>query len=186
MMISKGANERDIWERFIVPSAMRKYQHMKCNLNKGIKSLDMSTMTCLCKSTFTVPVNYTDIYFVLCQNTAEESEVYPDEFGKGFQFQTYIDLKIKQVVYDFMCTYIRRIKPDARWKKLLVKCPVSPFICCITPSDIAYVLAIIKNGKEMWDQVKGQESRNKSREKDEAIIQRGRGKEEREWYILVE
>ena len=37
VMISKGANEIDIWERFIVPSAMRKYQHMKCNLNKGIK-----------------------------------------------------------------------------------------------------------------------------------------------------
>ena len=143
-------------------------------------------MTCLCKSTFTVSVNYTDIYFILCQNTAEENEVYLGEFGKGFQFQTYIDLKIKHVVYDFMCTYVRRIKPDARWKKLLVNCPGSPFICCITPSDIAYVLAIIKNGKEMWDQVKGQESRNKSRETDEAIIQRGRGKEEREWYVRVE
>ncbi len=29
-----------------------------------------------------------------------------------------------------------------------------PFICCKTPNDIAYVLAIIKNGWEMWDQAK--------------------------------
>ena len=38
-------------------------------------------MTCLCKSTFTVSVTYPDIYFILCQNTAEENEVYPGEFG---------------------------------------------------------------------------------------------------------
>jgi hypothetical protein len=29
-----------------------------------------------------------------------------------------------------------------------------PFICFFTPSDIAYVLAIIKNGQDMWDQAK--------------------------------
>ena len=32
----------------------------------------------------------------------------------------------------------------------------------------------------------GQESRNKSGEKGKAAIQRGRGKEEREWYLGVE
>ena len=57
-------------------------------------------------------------------------------------------------MYDFMCIYVRRIKPDVKWKKLLTKCPGCPFICCITPSDIAYVLAIIRNGKDMWDQAK--------------------------------
>ena len=29
-----------------------------------------------------------------------------------------------------------------------------PFICFFTPSDIAYVLAVIKNGQERWDQAK--------------------------------
>ncbi len=57
-------------------------------------------------------------------------------------------------MYDFLCTYIRRIKPDVKWKKLFTKNPGCPFICCKTPSDIVYVLAIIKNGKEMWDQAK--------------------------------
>ena len=36
----------------------------------------------------------------------------------------------------------------------MTKCPGCPFICCKTPSNIAYVLAIIKNGKELWDQAK--------------------------------
>ncbi len=78
--------------------------------------------------------------------------MYPDELGNGFQ--TYIDLKIENVVYKFMCTYVPRIKPSSRWKKLLMNNPGSPWICCITPSNIAYVLAIIKNGKDMWDQAK--------------------------------
>ncbi len=32
--------------------------------------------------------------------------------------------------------------------------PGCPFICFFTPGDIAYVLAVIKNGQEMWDQAK--------------------------------
>ncbi len=52
LMIPKGADKEEIWETVIVPSVMRKYQHMKCNLNNDIKSLNMSTTACLCKSTF--------------------------------------------------------------------------------------------------------------------------------------
>ncbi len=148
----EGANESDIWERVIVPSIMRKYQHMKCNLNNDIKSMYMSMITCLCHYDFAVIVNYTYIDFLLFLNTADEKQVYPDELGNGFQ--DYIYLKIENVVYQFMCTYVRRIKPNSRWKKLLMNIPVNPFICCITPSDIAYVLAIIKNEKEICDQAK--------------------------------
>jgi len=46
LMIPEGADKEDIWERVIVPLVMRKYQHMKCNLNNDIKSLYMSTTTC--------------------------------------------------------------------------------------------------------------------------------------------
>ncbi len=47
LMILEGADKRDNWERVIVPSMMRKYQNMKCNLNNDIKSIYMSMMTCL-------------------------------------------------------------------------------------------------------------------------------------------
>ena len=80
--------------------------------------------------------------------------MWPDELGKGFQ--DYIKLSLEHVVYDFICTYVRRMKPDTRWKKLLTMNPGRPFICFFTPSDIAYVLAIIKNGQDMWDQAKKQ------------------------------
>ena len=67
------------------------------------------------------------------------------------RFQDYIDLKIENVVYDFMCTYVRRIKPDVKWKKLLMKNPGCPFICCITPNakQQCICIGIIKNGNDM-------------------------------------
>ena len=154
LKIPEGADKNDIWDREIVHSVLRKYQHMKCNLNNDIKSLYMSMKTCLCESTFAVLVDYTDIYFILCLiDAGERTQVWPDELGKGFQ--DYVKLKLEHVVYDFMCTYVRRIKPDTRWKKILKMNAGNPFICHFTPSDIAYhVLAIIKNGQEMWDQAK--------------------------------
>jgi hypothetical protein len=86
LKIPEGAGKTNIWDRVIVPSVMRKYQHMKCNLNNDIKLLYMSMKTCLCESTFAVLVNYTDIYFILClNNTGERTKVWPDELGKGFQ-----------------------------------------------------------------------------------------------------
>jgi hypothetical protein len=39
LQIPKGSDESDIGERVIVPSIMRKYQHMKCNLNNDSKSI---------------------------------------------------------------------------------------------------------------------------------------------------
>ncbi len=47
LMIPEGANKRYIWEGVIVPSIMRKYQNMKCNLNNDTKSIYMSMMTYL-------------------------------------------------------------------------------------------------------------------------------------------
>ena len=58
-------------------------------------------------------MNYNDIYFILCLNTAEDNLVfYLDELGGGFR--DYIDLKIESLVYEFMCTYVRRIKPSVK------------------------------------------------------------------------
>jgi hypothetical protein len=55
--IPERADKKDIWDRVIVPSVMRKYHTMKCNLNNDIKSFYMSTTTCLFESTFAVLVN---------------------------------------------------------------------------------------------------------------------------------
>ena len=65
LIIPEGADQEDIWNRVIVPTVMRKYQHMKCNLNNKIKSLYMSMITYWCESNVTDLVNYTNIYVIL-------------------------------------------------------------------------------------------------------------------------
>jgi hypothetical protein len=47
LKIPKGTDKRDIWERVIVPSIKMKYSHMKCNLNKNIKSIYLSMIKCV-------------------------------------------------------------------------------------------------------------------------------------------
>ena len=78
--------------------------------------------------------------------------VYPDALAAGFA--EYRTLKQEHIVYEFLCTYVRRIMPDNRWKKKMRQYAGSPFLHMITPSDIAYVCAIIKNGNDVWDQSK--------------------------------
>ena len=42
--------------------------------------------------------------------------------------------------------------PDNRWKKKMRQYAGSPFLHMITPSDIAFILSLIKNGRGMWNQ----------------------------------
>ncbi len=50
---------------------------------------------------------------MLCLNTAEENRVlYPNELGG--RFKKYMELKIEKTVFEFMCTYVRRIKPNVK------------------------------------------------------------------------
>ncbi len=72
---------------------------------------------------------------------------------------------------------------NVKWKKLLMKNPGNPFICAITPSGIAYVLAIIKNGKDVWEQAKN--PRTSPEKKARRLFSAGEGRK-REQYIGVE
>ena len=55
-------------------------------------------------------------------------------------------------IYDFLGRYVRRVHSDDFIRRALKTFPDSSFVDVLTPSDIAYVIAIIKNSGEMWDQ----------------------------------
>ncbi len=55
-------------------------------------------------------------------------------------------------LYDFFARYVRRVHSDDFIRKTLLKNPKTSFIDIIGPSDIAYVISIIKNSGEVWDQ----------------------------------
>jgi len=61
------------------------------------------------------------------------------------------------LVFEFLLNYVGRIKLDKDWRKLLKKNPEKPFLPFVTPSDIALILALIKNGLGMWEQGRRQQ-----------------------------
>ena len=78
--------------------------------------------------------------------------VSPDDMCCGFGHLR--SLGKEDRFYDFICTYVRRMVPDVKWKKKMKQHPEEPVFSFITPSDIAYVIALITNGRDVWDQAK--------------------------------
>ncbi len=54
--------------------------------------------------------------------------------------------------YEFLARYVQRVHSDDFIWKVLRMHPKASFVDILMPSDIAYVISIIKNSKEMWDQ----------------------------------
>ena len=55
-------------------------------------------------------------------------------------------------LYNFFSRYVRWVHSDDFLWEMLMKNPKTSFVEIIGPSDIAYVISIIKNSGEVWDQ----------------------------------
>jgi hypothetical protein len=70
-------------------------------------------------------------------------------------FTRYAECNMENYVFEFFLKYVRRMRSDLNWSKFLKKNPKKPFVLFVTPSDIVYVLALIKTGMAMmWDQAR--------------------------------
>ncbi len=58
----------------------------------------------------------------------------------------------KDGVYDFLGRYVQRVHSNQFICMALKVNPQASYVDIIGPSDIAYVVAIIKNSGEIWDQ----------------------------------
>jgi hypothetical protein len=58
----------------------------------------------------------------------------------------------KDGVYDFLGRYVQQVHSNQFIRMALKVTPQASYVDIIGPSDIAYVIAIIKNSGEMWDQ----------------------------------
>ena len=62
-------------------------------------------------------------------------------------------------IFDFIAWYVWRVHSDEFIRKALKATPGTSFMDIIGTNDIAYVIALFKNSKEMWDQdIRMQES----------------------------
>ena len=83
-------------------------------------------------------------------------------------------------LYDFFARYVRRVHSDDFTKKTLFKNPQTSFVDIIGPSDIAYIICIIKNSGEVWDQnmkmkAKGDRAIGSGEEKKKPLFTKGEG-----------
>ena len=53
-------------------------------------------------------------------------------------------------IYEFFTRYVRRIHPDTHWKRAMKMNPNTVWFQLITPSDIAFVISLMKNGMPVW------------------------------------
>ena len=53
-------------------------------------------------------------------------------------------------IYEFFTRYVRRIHPDTHWKRAMKMNPNKLWFQLITPSDIAFVISLMKNGMPVW------------------------------------
>ncbi len=82
--------------------------------------------------------------------------MFPDELAE--RIEEYMNSNTPHVVYEFMTIFVQRIYPDTVWKR---KMELSLSIVCfqmVTPSNIVYVIMLVKNGKSLCDQKKSQKN----------------------------
>jgi hypothetical protein len=85
-------------------------------------------------------------------NTEENNrdKIDPDKLRNGLDH--YASSSDKAKLYNFLARYVRKVYPDTDIKKDLKSNEGFLFIDKITPSDIAFVISILKNGCNVWDQ----------------------------------
>ncbi len=74
----------------------------------------------------------------------------PDILIKGMK--NYMNSMAQVYLYEFIAIYVRKVHPDSIITRDLSENVWVSFINMITPSVIAYVICLVKNGKDMWDQ----------------------------------
>jgi len=81
---------------------------------------------------------------------SNRSEIDPDLLVKGVK-DIIMDAEARERLYDFIAWYVRKVCPDSIITKGLRAMPGYTLLDLIRPSDIAYVISLLKNGRGMWD-----------------------------------
>jgi hypothetical protein len=88
--------------------------------------------------------------FVTTIGDDNRGSVDPDMLKEGMK--KYMNSMTRVYLYELIARYVRKVYPDSIITRDLSENVGVSFINMITPSDIAYVICLMKNGKDMWDQ----------------------------------
>ncbi len=62
--------------------------------------------------------------------------------------------EVRRELYEFITCYVRKVYSDTLVTKKLCCMTGCSFLDLIRPGDISYVIALIKNGRDVWGQTK--------------------------------
>ena len=78
------------------------------------------------------------------------NEIDPDRLRNGLDSFTSSAERVS--LYNFLARYVRKVYPDTEIMRDLKNNEGMSFIDKITPSDIAFIISVIKNGRNVWDE----------------------------------
>ncbi len=87
---------------------------------------------------------------VVNSDDKNREKIDPEKLRNGLN--NYILISDKAIVYKFFARYVRKVYSDSDIKTDLKNNEGSSFIDKITPSDIAFVISVLKNGRDVWGQ----------------------------------
>ena len=118
--------------------------------------------------------NLTVVYRTYFADDKDRDEYVPDELKAGVN--KFIEDEKIGVVFDFLSKYVRKLYADSHIREQLKKEAGLTFIEILTPSDKAYVVTILKNAKDVWDQkLRVKQPNYKNKKKVYHLFTNGRG-----------
>ncbi len=80
-----------------------------------------------------------------------KNQIEPDKLIDGFTW--YVDNNKLEILFEFFAKYVRKIYGDRYLKSVIKNQAGISLLDIITPSDISYMICLIKNSKDVWSQV---------------------------------
>jgi hypothetical protein len=88
--------------------------------------------------------------FILVTGDPERMGFYPDLLGRWVEIEQ--GSNILNQIFNLFARYVRKVHLDEFIRKCLHYAPWRSYLNVIGPVDMAYIVSIIKNCKDMWDQ----------------------------------
>jgi hypothetical protein len=79
------------------------------------------------------------------------SKIIPDKLKNEFK-DYMMRVEERNELYEFIALYVRKVYSDTSITRELRCMTGCSFLDLIKPSGIVYVIALIKNGRDVWDQ----------------------------------
>ena len=92
----------------------------------------------------------TELHLPLLLDDPNKNNIDPDKMIEGFIW--YLENDRLDILFEFFAKYVRKIHGDRYLKSVIKNNAGISLLDIITPSDVSYMICLIKNSKDVWSQ----------------------------------